>query len=499
MSQELALLGGPKAVTVSTQDQWKPPVEEEKALVCELIDQNFLSGTNTGVPKEFEDRFREFIGCKYVLTTSHGHTALASAFFAAGLGPGDEFIHPALGYLGSYAGALHMGATPVFCEADPKTLLLDPADAEQRITPRTRCITPIHSRGHVCDMDAMFALAERHDLVVVEDAAHAHGSEWDGVKIGNLGHIACFSLQGMMPGGKPVSAGEGGIVATNDRELYERCLIHCHLHRPGALDELTNPVYRQLEPQLLGWKWRAHPLAMAIGLVSLKYLPYRLEHFVANRDALFEGIDGLRGIRSVRNYPRAKGAELYGGVKFIYHPEELGGFGAALHQVRGQRDRHRHRLFFVGGVFVFHPQQLFQAGIELFEAEGLVDKGVEARADVVLLLVLHHRRRDRRHRQRPMLLPQQTHGRQPVHSRHANVHEDQIRPLPPRRLQRLLAASCLAHPGAEALQDLRQNLPVVRHIVDDQHLRRMVGSEPHHLPIASLILFHHRALGRLER
>jgi len=328
MSQELALLGGPKAVTVSTQDQWKPPVEEEKALVCELIDQNFLSGTNTGVPKEFEDRFREFIGCKYVLTTSHGHTALASAFFAAGLGPGDEFIHPALGYLGSYAGALHMGATPVFCEVDPKTLLLDPADAEQRITPRTRCITPIHSRGHVCDMDAMFALAERHDLVVVEDAAHAHGSEWDGVKIGNLGHIACFSLQGMMPGGKPVSAGEGGIVATNDRELYERCLIHCHLHRPGALDELTNPVYRQLEPQLLGWKWRAHPLAMALALVSLKSLSYRLERVAANREALREGMDGVPGIELAQTYPKSKGSEVYGGLVFLYDPDALNGLPA---------------------------------------------------------------------------------------------------------------------------------------------------------------------------
>ena len=328
MSQKLALLGGPKAVTVSTKDQWKPPVEEEKALVCELIDRNFLSGANKGVPKEFEDRFREFIGCKYVLTTSHGHTALASAFFAAGLGPGDEFIHPAAGYIGSYAGALHMGATPVFCEVDPKTLLLDPADAERRITPRTRCLAPIHSRGHVCDMDAILAVAEKHDIVVVEDAAHAHGSEWDGVKIGNLGHIACFSLQGMMPGGKPVSAGEGGIVATNDRELYERCLIHCHLHRPGALDELTNPVYRQLEAQLLGWKWRAHPLAMAIALISLKSLPYRIERVAAHREELREKINGVPGIELAHTYPKAKGSEIYGGLVFLYHPDALDGLPA---------------------------------------------------------------------------------------------------------------------------------------------------------------------------
>src|SRR3990170_5760935 len=130
MSQ-LALLGGPKAVTVDASEQWRPPVEEEKAAVCKLIDQGYLSGSGEGLPKEFEEEFKAFIGCKYILSTSHGHTALASAFFAAGLGAGDEFIHPTIGYIGSYAGALHMGARPVFCEIDPKTLLMDPADAEK--------------------------------------------------------------------------------------------------------------------------------------------------------------------------------------------------------------------------------------------------------------------------------------------------------------------------------------------------------------------------------
>ena len=328
MAEELAVLGGPKAVTADTSELWRRPVEEQKAAVCQLIDEGFLSGAGQGVPKEFEDRFREYIGCKYVLTTSHGHTAIASGFFAAGLGPGDEFIAPTIGYIGSYAGALHLGATPVFCEIDPETLLMDPADAEKRITSKTRVLAPIHMSGRVCDMDALLNLAEAHNLVVVEDAAHAHGSEWGGVKIGNLGHIACFSMQGSIPGGKPVAGGEAGIVATNDRELYERALIYCHLHRPGAADELTNPVYKQLDAQLLGWKWRAHPLAMALGLVSLKYLPYRLEHFEANREALFERIWGLPGIQPARNYPKARGVELYGGIKFVYDADALGGLPA---------------------------------------------------------------------------------------------------------------------------------------------------------------------------
>ncbi len=330
MSERLAILGGSKAVTADTGEQWLRPVEKEKAAVCELIDQGYLSGSGEGLPRQFEEEFREFIGCRYVLATSHGHAAIASAFFAAGLGAGDEFIHPTMGYLGSYAGALHMGATPVFCEVDPKTLLADPVDIERRITPKTRVINPIHYSGRVCDMDALLDICQRHGLVLVEDAAHSHGSEWGGVKIGNLGHIACFSMQGVVgPGGKPVASGEGGIVATNDRELYERALIYCHLHRSGALEELTNPTYKQLDHQLLGWKWRAHPLAVAIARVSLGTLRYRLDNYAANREELRAAIAGVPGIELAHDYPKSKGSELYGGLRFLYAPEALGGLSSS--------------------------------------------------------------------------------------------------------------------------------------------------------------------------
>ncbi len=328
MSAKLAILGGSPAVTVEAKEQWRRPVDEEKEAVCKLIDEGYLSGSGAGLPKEFEEEFKEFVGCKYVLTTSHGHTALASAFFAAGLGAGDEFIHPTIGYLGSYAGALHAGATPVFCDVDPKTLLADPADVETRITPKTRAISPVHWCGRVCEMDALLALCEKHGVVLVEDAAHAHGSMWGGKKIGSFGHIACFSLQGIIPGGKPVAAGEGGILTTNDRELYERSLIYCHLHRAGSLDELTNPVYKELDAQLLGWKWRAHPLAVAIARVSLKTLPRRIESYAQNRDELAEKIEGTPGVELAHNYAKSKGAELYGGLRFLYDPEALGGLTA---------------------------------------------------------------------------------------------------------------------------------------------------------------------------
>ena len=147
---------------------------------------------------------------------------------------------------------------------------------ERRITERTRVILPIHWNGRPCDMDALLDIARRHDLVVVEDAAHALGSTWDGKQIGNVGHVACFSFQGITPGGKPVAGGEGGALATNDEEIYQRHLAYCHLHRAGLTDELTREPYRRLDGEVLGWKWRAHPLALAIASVSLRSLDYRI-------------------------------------------------------------------------------------------------------------------------------------------------------------------------------------------------------------------------------
>jgi len=327
-TEKLALLGGTPAVTAPSDEQWQSPVEDEKRAVCDLIDQRFLSGSGTGFPKDFEEECRARIGCEYFVTLDHGSSALAAACYAAGLGPGDEFITPSAGYIGSYVGALHLGATPIFCEVDPHTLLIDPADCERRITERTRVILPVHMCGRPCDMDALLDIGTRHDLVVIEDAAHAFGSTWDGRVIGNVGHVACFSFQGTTPGGKPIAGGEGGAIATNDREIYERHLAYCHLHRSGIKDELTLEPYCHLDSEVLGWKWRAHPLALAIAHVSLQSLDYRTQRVAENRDQLFAGLDEVPGIEPVRNLPKATGSELYGGLRVVYHPEALDGLPA---------------------------------------------------------------------------------------------------------------------------------------------------------------------------
>ena len=363
MSETLAIHGGKPAVSLNTEEQWQPPIEEQKQAICDLIDQQFFSGSGMGVGKEFEDAFRAYTGASFCLSSDHGSNAIMAALYAVGVGPGDEVIAPDLGYIGSYCGVIHLGARPIFCDVDPETGLIDPADVEKRITPRTRAILPIHLNGYVCDMDGLFYLRQKYGIAIVQDAAHAHPSKWDGVNLGNLPDVACYSMQGADPFGKPVPAGEGGINTTNNREYYERMLIYCHLHRVGIENELTNPQYRMFGNQGLGLKWRAHPFEMALGLISMKSVDYRNQKRLENRAKLHEGLAGVPGVRIPKSYPKAQDGGFYGGLRLFYAPEQLGGLApdkylAALKAegvpVSGYRDQPE------------HLRALFQRGFDLY-------------------------------------------------------------------------------------------------------------------------------------
>jgi len=325
MAETLAIQGGSSAVNTEQRETWRRPIDQELELIKGLLEQGYLSGAGEGLPKEFENQFARYVGAQYCLTTDHGTTALMSAYYAVGVGPGDEVITPVAGYICSYSGALHLGARPIFADVDPKTLLVDPADVERKITPRTRTINVVHMGGNICDMDAFLAIGEKYGIPIVEDASHAHGAEWDERKIGGFGHITCFSLQGATPNGKGVAGGEGGIVTTNNREYYERQLIYGHLHRVGIENELTLPAYKMLDRQVLGLKMRAHPLAMAIAKVSLDNLDERIEKSDAYRTTMFDWLSELPGLEPEQSYPKAKRVSTYGGLKVVYHPAELGG------------------------------------------------------------------------------------------------------------------------------------------------------------------------------
>jgi dTDP-4-amino-4,6-dideoxygalactose transaminase len=245
---------------------------------------------------------------------------------------------------------LHTNGIPVFCEIDPHSLTVDPDDLEERITPRTKAIAVVHVFGYVANMDAIMAVAKEHGLIVVEDCSHAHGAEWDGKKVGTIGHLGCFSLQAS----KPVIAGEGGAIITDDTEFYERSLILGHYGRIAR--DLVTDKYRHLGNMGLGWKYRAHPLAVGIAKVQLS----RLNELNDKRGQIAqywdEELAKLPGIEPVYTYPKAKRGG-YLGYLLIYHSEAVGGlpkekFMAAL-QAEGvsvtdgfyQGDLHLQSLF----------------------------------------------------------------------------------------------------------------------------------------------------------
>ncbi len=244
-------------------DRWRQVGEDEARMVYDMTLRNELSG-GTAVVREFEAKWRAFTGLPHAITTMNGTAALYSAMFALGVGPGDEVISPTWNWICSIAPAPLLGATPVFCDVDPATGLLDPADLRRKITKRTKAIVAVHLWGWVCDLDAIMAVSRETGVPVIEDCSHAHGATYLGKPVGSFGQAACWSLQGS----KPVSAGEGGVFATRDTALYERACLIGQVNRIAGMD-LATPAYEKYQPLGTGMKFRAHPLGIGIATVQL--------------------------------------------------------------------------------------------------------------------------------------------------------------------------------------------------------------------------------------
>ncbi len=299
-------------------DRWQQMTEEEARMAYEMTLRNELSG-GTPVVREFERRWRELTGTKYAITTVNGTSALYSAFFGIGVGPGDEVICPDYTWICSVSPALFLGARPVFCESAPGSFLMDPEDVRRRITPRTKAIVVVHLWGWVCDMDAIMAISRETGVAVVEDCSHAHGASYKGRPVGSIGHVGAWSLQGS----KPVSAGEGGVLATNDPEIFDRACLVGQVNRIAGLD-LAQDKYRYLQPLGTGMKFRAHPLAIGIASVQLN----KLDALNARRGRYVEEVEaGLAEVPGLRPIPTSPGSQRggYYGFPVRYVPEEVGG------------------------------------------------------------------------------------------------------------------------------------------------------------------------------
>jgi len=309
-------------VALPELDRWQQITDEEVQIVTDMTRRNELSG-GTPVVREFEQQWREWIGADFAVTVINGSAALYSAYFGLGVGPGDEVICPVNTWICSIAPALLLGAKPVFCDVDPETLLMDPEDVRARITDKTRCICAVHLWGLVCDMDALMAISDEYGVPVVEDCSHAHGARYKGKMCGSIGHAACWSLQGS----KAVSAGEGGVITTNDVDVFERACLVGQVNRVAGID-LVGAKYEELQPLGLGMKFRAHPLGIGVAKVQLDKLPEVNRRRGAYIREVEAGLADIPGLRPVRQYDGAEWAGFYG-FPVIHDPEAMNGMSTA--------------------------------------------------------------------------------------------------------------------------------------------------------------------------
>jgi dTDP-4-amino-4,6-dideoxygalactose transaminase len=296
---ELALLGGTPAMTNPPVERWLQVNDDVKAAVNALLDQGVVSiGGPTGVIGDFEAAFAAMTGSRYALAMNSGTATLHSAYFAVGVGPGDEVLLPSYTWHASATPIIHCAATPVFCDIRPETLTIDPDDVERRITERTKALCVVHVFGNVCDMDRLCDIARRHNVTLIEDASHAHGALWKGRPVGSFGQVGCFSMQGA----KAVSGGEAGVAVTDDPAILDRMILLGHFGRPrqGVLD-----VVRTIGDMSLGAKYRAHPWAIAMANVGLKRLPELNAKRTANYEFLNDRLRGCPGLEVIDALPGA--------------------------------------------------------------------------------------------------------------------------------------------------------------------------------------------------
>jgi len=255
---------------------------QEEAYLLDTIRSGWISSNGKYI-KEFEQRFAAFCGVAHGVSVSNGTTALHLILHALGIGPGDEVIVPALTFIASANTVVYTGATPVFADVDPATWTIDPAAVERLIGPRTKAIMPVHVYGHPADMDALQELASAHGLLLIEDAAEAHGAQIGERRTGALGMAAAFSFFA----NKIITTGEGGMVTTDDATLAARCrMLRDHAMPPG----------RRYWHDEVGFNYRMTNLQAAVGVAQMG----RIAEFIARKRAIAEryhaGLQGIPGL-----------------------------------------------------------------------------------------------------------------------------------------------------------------------------------------------------------
>lgn len=311
MTERLAIDGGIPAYTAAPIS-WPVHDEREEQLLLEVLQSGNWSILSGGKVGEFNAKFSRFQGARYGVSVPNGTLALEMALEAMGIGPGDEVITTSYTFIATASAVLSMGAKPVFVDIDLATNNIDPARIEAAITPRTKAIMPVHIGGAPCDMDAIKDVADRHGLPIIEDACQAWGASWRSRPVGSIGICGAFSFQES----KNITAGEGGITVTSDRDLYDRLWA---VHEVGRFPADSDRTGSMLGRDLRMTEWQG-----AILLAQLERLP--IHNAKRHRSAMLlnEGLQEIAGLQPKAMDERTTGCSwhLY---QMRYDPAQFGG------------------------------------------------------------------------------------------------------------------------------------------------------------------------------
>ncbi len=315
MKSELAILGGPKTRT-EPYPAW--PVWDQRDIdaVTEVIKSGRWGGYPYPGPKtaELAKKFAELQGGGYAVPMVNGTVTMEVALRASGIGWGDEVIVPAYTFQATAAAPMAAGAIPVIVDVDPNTYCLDVRAAEKAITPKTKAILPVHLGANMADMDAIMALSEKYNLIVIEDCAHAHGAKWRGRGAGTIGHFGSFSLQSS----KTLTSGEGGILLCRTPDLAAKAasIIDCGRSHPGGGEERGSDF-------LMGANYRLSELQAALALVGIERFPAQAKQREEMAAYMDEALSEVKGVRVLKRDERHTTRSFYRYI-FAIEPKEFG-------------------------------------------------------------------------------------------------------------------------------------------------------------------------------
>ena len=309
--QKLAIVGG-EPVREKSFPVW-PTFDraEQDALQAVLESHEWWQRDGVQV-KNFQAAFAKYHGCQYGLAVSSGTQAIEVALAALDIGEGDEVIIPAYSFASTLTAVMAMKAFPRIVDVCPLSYCIDPDEVERAINPRTRAIMPVHVAGHVADMDSLADLASQKGVCLIEDCAHAHGSEWRGKRVGLFSSLAIFSFHQV----KLMTSGEGGIVITNDEQLLEKCLLHANCGRSE-----NDRVYNHI---VSGCNARLTEFQAALLNAQLSRLDQQIELRERNYWKLRSLLERLPGIDPQARDSRVTRDPHYN-VIFRYNAAEFGG------------------------------------------------------------------------------------------------------------------------------------------------------------------------------